>query len=81
MNTIIYWVGVIVITLLVIYAIVYVLYLILKLKADPALPTEGMPALKPIPIPTKNQPTVIHKLIVFIITNGAIYGPPRIARI
>ena len=66
MNTIIHWVGVIVITLLVIYVIVYVLYLILKLQADFALPTEGMPALKPIPIPTKNQKTPIHKLVVFI---------------
>ena len=67
MNTIIYWVGVVVITLLVIYAIAYVLYLILKLQADPAFPEGGMPALKPIPIPTKNQPTVIHKLVVFLI--------------
>ena len=67
MNTIICWVGVIVITLLVIYAIVYVLYLILKLQADPALSTEDMPALKPVPIPTKNQKTPIHKLVVFII--------------
>ena len=66
MNTIIHWVGVIVITLLVIYAIVYVLYLILKLQAEPALSTEKMPALKPVSIPTKNQKTPIHKLVVFI---------------
>lgn len=67
MNTIIHWIGVIVITLLAIYLISYVLYRWLKLKVDPALSTEAMPVLRPVPIPTKNQPTIIHKLVVFII--------------
>jgi len=66
MNTIIYWVGLAIILLLAIYIIFYFLYLKLKLVVDPAISTESMPALKPVPIPTKNQKSVVHKLTVFI---------------
>jgi len=66
METIIYWIGVVVSSLLVIYALFYILYIKLKLQVDPAISTAAMPALKPVPIPTKNQKTVLHKLVVFI---------------
>lgn len=67
MENIIYGIGLIVIWLLAIYVIIFILYLKLRLKVDPAISTESMPALKPVPIPTKNQKTIIHKLTVFII--------------
>ncbi len=70
MENIIYWIGLIVIWLLAIYVIIYLLYLKLKLKVDPSISTESMPALKPVPIPTKNQKSIIHKLTVFIIEVG-----------
>ena len=66
MQIIIYWIGVIVSSLLVIYAVLYVLHLKLILKVAPAISIESMPALKPVPIPTKNQKTAIHKLVTFI---------------
>jgi len=66
MNTIIYWVGLIISLLLAIYVIFYFLYLQLRIEVDLAISTKSMPALKPVPIPTKNQKTVIHKLTAFI---------------
>lgn len=66
MATLICFIGKIVAILLVIYALLFALYLILKSSTPAPATIDGMPALKPIPIPTKNQKTVLHKLLVFI---------------
>lgn len=67
MDTIIYWIGLIVVGLLSIYLFFYLLYLILCLTADSVLSTATMPMLKPVPIPTKKQKTPLHKLTIFLI--------------
>lgn len=66
MQSVIYWIGVIVGSLLLIYVFFYVLYVILKPKVNPEDCEIPMPVLKPVPIPTRKQPTPIHKIIVFI---------------
>lgn len=66
MDYLIYSIGVLVTTLLAVYAFCYLLYFILKLKVDPVISTDSMPTLKPVPIPTKNQKTPIHKLVASI---------------
>ncbi len=67
MNTIIHWTGLIVMILMAIYLLIYVLYLKLTIQTDSTSWTVAMPKLKPIQIQTKNQKTLIHKLVVFII--------------
>ncbi|MFW5443451.1 MAG: DUF1353 domain-containing protein [Methylococcaceae bacterium] len=66
METITYWIGLIVVSLLAIYVVFYVLYLMIKPSVNPKDCKIPMPVLRPVPIPTKNQPTPIHKLTVFI---------------
>ncbi len=66
MDTIIYWIGVIVGSLLLIYAFFGILYMLMKPKVDPADCNIPMPVLKPVPIPTQKQPSFVHKIIVFI---------------
>jgi hypothetical protein len=66
MDFIIYWIGVIIGSLLVIYAVLYLLYKWLDLQVDPAKPKLTMPVLRPVTIPTKNQKTLLHKLVAFI---------------
>ncbi len=66
MVSIIYWIGKVVSVVLLIYIILCILKLVLKLQIDPAISAKSMPALRPIPIPTKNQKTFIHKLLAFI---------------
>lgn len=66
MESIIFWIGKIVGLFLLIYLVFYFLYLKLNLQVDPSLSTKSMPALKPVPIPTKNQKTILHKLTAFI---------------
>jgi hypothetical protein len=59
-------ISIVVVTLLALYAIFYFLYCKLELQVDSTISTEAMPALKPVPIPTKHQKTIFHKLVVFI---------------
>ncbi len=67
MNDFIYFIGQIVVIFLIIYAVLYFVYYILKLKVDSVSANLiPMPALRPIHIPTKGQKNVICKLIVFI---------------
>ena len=66
MESIIYWIGVIVGSLLLTYVVFYILYLILKPRVNPEDSKIPMPVLRPVPIPTLKQPTPIHKLTVFI---------------
>ncbi|MCK5831240.1 MAG: hypothetical protein KAH20_13160 [Methylococcales bacterium] len=70
MEHIIYWIGVRVGSLLLVYIIFGILYLILKPNIDLKDSKISMPALKLVPIPTLNQPTPIHKLTVFVFEVG-----------
>ncbi len=66
MENIIYWIGLIVGSLLLIYVVFGLIYMVLKPNVDPKDCKISMPALRPVPIPTRNQPSPIHKLTVFI---------------
>ncbi len=66
METIIYWIGVIVSSLLLIYLLFGLLWRILQPDVNPKNCKSPMPVLKPIPIPTRKQPSFIHKIAVFI---------------
>lgn len=66
METIIYWIGLIVSSLLLIYLFFGLLWHFLKPDVDPKNCKAPMPVLKPVPIPTRNQPSFIHKIAVFI---------------
>lgn len=59
-------IGWLVVALLVVYGVLYALYRVLNIKARPTVSAESMPSLKPVPIPTKNQKSSLHKLVVFI---------------
>lgn len=66
MGSIIYWIGVIVGSLLLIYAVLYFLYHWLELKEGPKKSPIPMPVLRPVHIPTRIQKSPIHKLVTFI---------------
>ena len=66
MENLIYLIGLLVTTLLAVYIVFYFLYRILELKVDPVISIDSMPGLRPVPIPTKNQKSLIHKLVAFI---------------
>lgn len=66
MDTLIYFLGTVVTVLLLFYGITYILYRIIKLEDRTSLSTDEMPALIPIPIPTKKQKNWLHKLLAFI---------------
>jgi hypothetical protein len=60
-------IGVIVVALLAAYIALYLFYRgVADTKVDAAVPLQDMPALKPIPIPTKKQPRFLRKLVVAI---------------
>lgn len=66
MDNIIYCIGVVVSGLLCLYLLLFVIRLILNVTVDSNIPNEAMPALRPVPIPTKKQKTLLHKIVVFI---------------
>lgn len=49
MATLIFWIVWVVFWLLVLYAVLFIFYLLLKLK-EPITPLESMPNFKPVPI-------------------------------
>lgn len=60
-------IGVIVAALLAAYIALYLFYRgVAATKVEPAVTPKDMPALKPIPIPTKKQPRFLRKLVVAI---------------
>lgn len=66
MATIIYCIGISVTLLLGLYVLLYILYRVVPLKKEARLSVEEMPALRPVPIPTSTQKTVIQKLLVLV---------------
>ncbi len=66
MQTIIFFAGVLVIALFIFYAVMYVLYKIVKLENEPYFHIEQMPKLVPVPIPTEKQKNPLQKLLAFI---------------
>lgn len=66
METIVNIIGNVVCFFLALYIIFYILYRVINPIINPDDCKIPMPILKPVPIPTLNQPTKIHQLIVFI---------------
>lgn len=66
MASFLYYVGLFVILSLALYFFAFVLQKTLDLKVSSILSTNAMPALKPIPIPTKNQKSLLRKILVSI---------------
>ena len=66
MHDIFFAVGVLVISFATLYILLYLVYRILDLKVDPGISLDAMPSLKPVPIPTKKQKSLLHKLVVFV---------------
>ena len=66
MNGIAVFLGYIVIFLIFAFAVTFALSLLLKLKEADSSSVFNMPVLVPLPIPTKNQPSPLHKLVVFV---------------
>jgi len=58
-------VGMVVTVAVVLFFLLYILYGLLKKKAEPAVDLEAMPNLKPIPIPTRNRPWGMRILVWF----------------
>lgn len=55
MDDLFHWIGIAVAILLLIYLFLFLLNILLKPEADPFIPSEAMPKLRPLPIPTKNK--------------------------
>lgn len=66
MAAIICSIGYVVTFLLVLLGLLYILYRVVPIKKEARLSVEDMPVLRPVPIPTSTQRTVIQKLLVLV---------------
>jgi len=55
MENIFQWIGIVVAVLLLLYIFLFLVNIMVKPKADPVAPSDAMPNLRPLPIPTKNK--------------------------
>ena len=65
MQMIIKIAGIFTLSILFFFIVLFILYLIFKKDSPPFINPEGMPALRPLPIPTKNRGFIMRILIWF----------------